>query len=210
MKTGQQSKGGGDNNLGLDVPINNETNIGDGNDDVLDKNRNNEGSKDVGDDANVVGKSFDGDIGDGDNSDGFVNSNGGNDSNDVGNPPASGDAVSERKTKVKTGQQSKGEGDNRTEKIASSITSQCLYDDVFAMYLRHFLPNDLYYLTYTIQQIITNSTSPPNRRTMTTVAEVNLEVDSLTTTPKVITSGFSLGFEGNVVKTHFPPSLLTK
>jgi hypothetical protein len=51
---------------------------------------------------------------------------------------------------------------------------------------------------YTIQQIITNSTSPPNRRTMTPVAEVNLEVDSWTTTPKVITSGSSLGFEGNV------------
>ncbi len=66
------------------------------------------------------------------------------------------------------------------------------------MYLCHFLPNDLYYLTYTIQKIITNSLSPPNRRTMTPVAEVNLEVDSLTTTPKVITSGSSLGFEGNV------------
>ncbi len=123
MKTGQQSKGGGDDNLGLDVPINNETNIGDGNDDVLDENRNNEGGKDAGDDANFVGKSSDGDNGDGDNSDGFVNSNGGNDSNDVGNPPASGDAVSERKKKLKRGQQSKGEGDNRTGKLASSITS---------------------------------------------------------------------------------------
>ncbi len=104
MKTGQQSKGGGDDNLGLDVPINNETNIGDGNEDVLDEKRNNEGGKDIGDDANVVGKSSDGDNCDGDDSDGFVNSNGGNDSNDVGNPPASGDAVSERKKKVKTGQ----------------------------------------------------------------------------------------------------------
>jgi hypothetical protein len=56
---------------------------------------------------------------------------------------------------VKTGQQSKGGGDNRTGKLASSITSQCLYDGVFTMYLHHFLPNDLYYLTYTIQQIIT-------------------------------------------------------
>ena len=33
---------------------------------------------------------------------------------------------------------------------------------------------------------------------MTPVAEVNLVVDSWTTTPKVITSGSSLGFEGNV------------
>jgi hypothetical protein len=145
---------------------------------MRDENRNNEGGKDVCNDANVVGKSSYGDNGDGDNSDGFVNSNGGNDSYYVGNPPASGDAVGERKKKVKTGQQSKGKGDNRTGKLASSITSQCLYDNVFTMYLRHFLPNDLYYLTYTIQQIITTSTSPPNRCTMTPVAEVNLEVDS--------------------------------
>ncbi len=112
MKTEQQSKGRGDDNLGLDVPINNETNIGDGNDNFLDENRNNEGGKDVGDDANVVGKSSYGDNGDGDNSDGFVNSIGGNDSNYVGNPPVSGDAVGERKKKVKTGQQSKGRGDD--------------------------------------------------------------------------------------------------
>jgi hypothetical protein len=111
-KTGQQSKGGGDDNVGLDVPNNNETHSGDGNDNVLDENRNNEGRKDVGNDANVVGKSSDGDNGDDDNSDGFVNSIGGNDSNYVGNPPISGDAVGKRKKKVKTGQQSKGGGDN--------------------------------------------------------------------------------------------------
>ncbi len=58
-------------------------------------------------------------------------------------------------------------GKYRTGKLASSVTSQCLYHDVFTMYLRHFLPNDLYFLKYTIQQIITNSTSPPNRCTMT-------------------------------------------
>ncbi len=80
-----QSKGGGVDNLGLHVPINNETNISDGNDDVHDENKNNEEGKDVGNDANVVGKSSDSDNGDGDDSDGFVNSNGGNDSNDVGN-----------------------------------------------------------------------------------------------------------------------------
>jgi hypothetical protein len=96
-KTGQQSKGGGDDNVGLDVRNNNETNSGDGNDNVLDKNRNNEGGNDVGNDTNVVGKSSDGDDGDGDNSDGFVDSNGGIDSNYVGNPPVSGDAVGERK-----------------------------------------------------------------------------------------------------------------
>ena len=89
--------GGGDDNVGIAVPNNNETISGDGNDNVMDENRNNEGGNNIGDDANVVGKSSDGDNGDGDNSDGFVNSIGGNDSNYVGNPPDSGDAVSERK-----------------------------------------------------------------------------------------------------------------
>jgi hypothetical protein len=65
-------------------------------------------------------------------------------------------------------------GQNRTGKLALSVTYQCLYHDVFTMYLCHFLPNDLYFLNYyTIQQIITNSTSLPNRCTMTPVAEVN-------------------------------------
>ncbi len=100
-KTGQQSKGGGDNNVGLDVLNHNETNCSEGNENVLDENRNNEGGNDVCDDANNVGKSCDGDNGDGDNSDGIVNNIGGNDSNDIGNPPVSGDAVSERKKERK-------------------------------------------------------------------------------------------------------------
>jgi hypothetical protein len=52
--------------------------------------------------------------------------------------------------------------------------------------LHHFLPNDLYFLKYTIQQII----AP--------VAEVNLEDDSLTTTHQATTAGSSLGSEDNV------------
>ncbi len=39
VKTVQQSKGGGDNNCGLDGPNRNETNSGDGNDNVLGGNR---------------------------------------------------------------------------------------------------------------------------------------------------------------------------
>ncbi len=35
-KIGQQSKGGGDHNVGLDVPNHKKTICGDGNDDVLD------------------------------------------------------------------------------------------------------------------------------------------------------------------------------
>jgi hypothetical protein len=66
------------------------------------------------------------------------------------------------------------------------------------MYLRHFLPNDQYFLKDIIQEIITTLTSPPNRCTITPVAEVNLEVDSWTTTHMAITAGSSLGFEDNV------------
>jgi hypothetical protein len=36
-------------------------------------------------------------------------------------------------------------GKYRTGKLASSVTSLCLYHDVFTMYLRHFLPNDLFF-----------------------------------------------------------------
>jgi hypothetical protein len=95
VKTGQQSKGGGEENIGLDGPNHNETNSGDGNDNVFDENRKNEGGKDICNDANNVGKSCDGDNGNGDSSDGIVNNIGGNDSNDVVNPPDSGDAVGE-------------------------------------------------------------------------------------------------------------------
>jgi hypothetical protein len=78
----------------------------------MDENRNNEGGNNVGNDGNVVGIISDGDKGDGDNSDGIVNSSGGNDSNYVGNPPVSGDAVGKRKKKVKKRQHSKRGGDN--------------------------------------------------------------------------------------------------
>ncbi len=52
--------------------------------------------------------------------------------------------------------------------------------------------------------------SLPNRSTMTPVAEVNLEVNSWTTTPKATTVGSSLGFEDNICEAILPPSLLTK
>jgi hypothetical protein len=69
---------------------------------------------------------------------------------------------------------------------------------VFTMYLHHFLPNDLYFLKDVIKEIITNSTSLPNRCTVTPVAKINLEVDSWTTTCKATTAGSSLGFKTNV------------
>ncbi len=41
----------------------------------------------------------------------------------------------------------KGKGRKyRTGKLASSVTSQCLYHDVFTIYLHHFFPNDLNFL----------------------------------------------------------------
>jgi hypothetical protein len=64
--------------------------------------------------------------------------------------------------------------------------------------MHHFVPNDLYFLKYIIQEIITTLTPPPNRCTITPVAEVNLEVDSWTTTRKATIAGSSLGFEDNV------------
>ncbi len=82
---------GGDDNVGIAVPNNNETISSDGNDNVLDENRNNEGGNNIGNDANVVGKCSDGDNDDGDNCDGIVKRNGGNDSNYVGNLPVSGE-----------------------------------------------------------------------------------------------------------------------
>jgi hypothetical protein len=92
----------------------------------------------------------------------------------------------------------KGKGGKyRTGTLASSITSQRLYHNVFTMYLRHFLPNDLYFLKDIIQEIITTLISSPNRCTKTPVAEVNLEVDSWTTTCKATTVGSSMGFENN-------------
>ena len=77
-------------------------------------------------------------------------------------------------------------GQYRTGKLTSSVTSQSLYlyHDVFTMYLCHFLPNDLYFLEYIIQETITTLTSLPNRCTIILGAEVNLEVDSWTTTCK--------------------------
>ncbi len=94
-KTVQQSKGGGDDNCGLNGPNHNETNSGDGNDDVHSGNNNKERRQRFGNDNNVVGKTCDGDNGDGDNSDGIVNSIAGNDSYDVVDPPDSCDAVGE-------------------------------------------------------------------------------------------------------------------
>jgi hypothetical protein len=92
---------------------------------------------------------------------------------------------------------------NMTGKSASRDNSQCLYHEVFFMYLRHFLPNDLCLLKDIIQDIITTSTSPPKRCTKTPTARFNLEVASSTTTCKATTAGSSLAFEDNVGEDEF-------
>jgi hypothetical protein len=66
------------------------------------------------------------------------------------------------------------------------------------MYLCHFLPSYLHLLKDIIQDIITASTSPPMRCTITPIAKFNLEVASWTTTCKATTAGSSFVFEDNV------------
>jgi hypothetical protein len=66
------------------------------------------------------------------------------------------------------------------------------------MYLRHFLPNDLQLLKDIIQDIITTSTSPPKRCTITLIAKFNIEVASWTTTCKATTAGSFSVLEDNV------------
>jgi hypothetical protein len=97
-----------------------------------------------------------------------------------------------------------------TGKLASRVNSQCLYHDVFTTYLRHFLPNDFCLLKDIIQDIITTSTSLPNKGTITPIAEVNLEVDSWTTTRKATTAGSSLGFKDNVCEDRLSSQLTYK
>jgi hypothetical protein len=63
--------------------------------------------------------------------------------------------------------------------------------------LHHFLPNDLHLLKGIIQDIITTSTSPPKRCTITPIAKFNLEVVSWTPTCKATTSVSSFVFEDN-------------
>jgi hypothetical protein len=86
---------------------------------------------------------------------------------------------------------------NMTGNYASRVDSECLYHDVFTTYLCHFFPNDICLLKDIIQDIITTLTSLPNRCTITPITEVNLEVDSWTTTSRATTTGSSLGFEDN-------------
>ncbi len=110
----------------------------------------------------------------------------------------------EEKTKKTKRQQQKSQekllptAKNRTGKLATRVTSQCLYHDVFTTYLHHFLPNDLHLLKDIIKDIMTTSTSSLKRCTITPIDKFNLEVASWATTHKATTAGSSLVFEDNV------------
>jgi hypothetical protein len=64
--------------------------------------------------------------------------------------------------------------------------------------LPHFLPNDLHLLKDIIQDIITTSSSPPKRCTITPIYKFNFEVASWTTTCNATTAGSSFVLENNV------------
>jgi hypothetical protein len=76
--------------------------------------------------------------------------------------------------------------------------------------LHHFLPNDLHLLKDIIQDIITTSTSPPKRCTITLIAKFNLEVTSWTTTCKATAADSSLDFEDNVGEDGFSSQSIYK
>ncbi len=99
---------------------------------------------------------------------------------------------------------------NRTGKLASRVSSQYFYHDIFTMYLHHFLPNDLCLLKDIIQDIITTLTSPPKKCTKTPTVELNLEVASWTTTCKATTAGSSLVFKDNVGEDRLSSQLTYK
>ena len=94
--------------------------------------------------------------------------------------------------------------------LPSNPPSQCLYHDIFTMYLYDFLPNDLYLLKDIMQDIITTSTSPPKRCTISPRAKFNLEVASWTTTRKATIAGSSLAFEDNVGEDGLSSQLIYK
>ncbi len=75
------------------------------------------------------------------------NSLGGGGSHDKNNEPTvlpSNSPLSGKTLLYQHDLEKRKDGKYRTGQLASSITSQCLYHDVFTMYLHHFLPNDLY------------------------------------------------------------------
>jgi hypothetical protein len=134
------------------------------------------------------------------------------------NPPLSGKALmyqqyleskqkqEEEKKKKEKKKQRKHEKKSRntssyckewTGKLASRVTSQCLYHDIFTTYLCHCLPNDLHSLKDIIQDIITTLTSLPKRCTITLIVKLALEVASWTATRKATTAGSSLVLEDN-------------
>ncbi len=82
--------------------------------------------------------------------------------------------------------------------MPSKVAVQCLYHDVFSMYMRRFVQNDIHPLRVVIQDILTTSTSLPKRCTLGPLAQLNSMVSSWTTNGKATTAGSLLVFEDNV------------
>jgi hypothetical protein len=116
-----------------------------------------------------------------------------------------------QKKKEKENKQKRNQGKllptakNRTGKYASGVAGQCLYHDVFSMYMCHFVQDDIYQLKDIIQDIMTTSSLVPKRCTTGPLAQLNSMVSSWTTNGKATTAGSSLVFEDNVGEDGLSP-----
>jgi hypothetical protein len=129
-------------------------------------------------------------------------------------PPLSGKALLyqqylESKQKQKKRKRKKEKKKQKTV-LPSNPPSQCLHHDILIMYLHHFPPNDLHLLKDIIQDIITTSTSPPKRCTITPIAKFDLEVTHGPPLARQPQQVLPLFLRTLLVKTDFPPSQLTK
>jgi hypothetical protein len=82
--------------------------------------------------------------------------------------------------------------------LQSRVASQLLYHDVFSTYMHHFIQDDPHPLKNVIQDIMTTSSSLPNRCTIGPLAQSISMVSSWTANGKATTAGSLLVFEDNV------------
>jgi hypothetical protein len=78
---------------------------------------------------------------------------------------------------------------NWTGNLPSRVAGQCLYHDVFSMYMHHFVQDDIYQLKDVIQDFMTTSSLVPKRCTIGPLAQLNSMVSSWTTNGKATTAG---------------------
>jgi hypothetical protein len=85
-----------------------------------------------------------------------------------------------------------------TGNMPSRLAGQCLYHDIFSMYMRHFVQDDIYKLKDVIQDVMTTSSLVPKRCAIGPLAQLNAMVSSWTTNGKTTTAGSLLVFDDNV------------